>query len=190
MVLPPDESGVPDISRKRTTDSIIPSVYAELRNLAKKKIAQEGPGHTLNATALVHDAYVALARGGEPQWENRGHFYVAAAEAMRRLLIDRARRKKAAKHGGGHERVPLFEDAICAPEEAPLADELIALDEALAKLEKEDERKVKIVSLRYFVGLTIEEAADVIGISTATAKRDWAFTRLWLQRELNNSLTT
>jgi RNA polymerase sigma factor (TIGR02999 family) len=178
----------PEKSERRTTDSIIPSIYDELRRLAAGKLAGEAQGQTLSATALVHEAYLVLARDGEPQWDNKGHFYVAAAKAMRRILIGRARRRNAAKRGGGVKPVPLPEDSIHAPAGPTKADELIALDDALTKLGEEDERKVRLVNLRYFVGLTIEEAAEVLEISKATAKRDWTFARAWLQRELTESL--
>ena len=173
-------------AEKRSTDSIIPSVYAELRALAARKLASEAPGQTLSATALVHEAYLVLAKGDEAQWNHKGHFYVAAAEAMRRILIGRARRKKAAKRGGGVRPEPLAEDSINAPA-AVEEEEFIALDDALKKLAVEHERKVQVVNLRYFVGLSIEETADVLEISRATAVRDWAFARAWLHRELAQS---
>tara|TARA_R110002096_G_scaffold61443_6_gene152719 strand:- start:3032 stop:3535 length:504 start_codon:yes stop_codon:yes gene_type:complete len=163
---------------------MIPSVYDELRRLAAKKLANEAPGQTLSATELVHEAYLVLSKRDEAQWDHRGHFYVAAAETMRRLLIGRARRKNAARRGGGVRPEPLPEDSINAPAVPVRDDELIALDEALEKLEQEDQRKGRLVSLRYFVGLTIKEAAVVLDISPATAERDWTFSRAWLQREL------
>lgn len=171
---------------KRSTDSVIDSVYDRLRQLAAKKLINESPGQTLSATALVHEAYLQLAKSGKPQWDNQWHFYIAAAEAMRRILISRARRKNAQRRGSGVKPLPLPEDSIHAPMAPARADELIALDDALLKLAKEDERKVSLVNLRYFVGLTIEEAAEALGISKATAKRDWVFTRAWLQRELSS----
>jgi RNA polymerase sigma factor (TIGR02999 family) len=173
---------------KRTTDSMIPSIYAELRALAAKKLANESAGQTLSATALVHEAYLALARTDEPQWDNRGHFYVAAAEAMRRILIDRARAKNTQRRGMGEKPVPLPEDSFHFPAAPTRSDELIALDDALEKLGEEDERKQQLVTLRYFVGLTIDEAAEVLGISRNTAKRDWNYAKVWLQRELNETL--
>jgi RNA polymerase sigma factor (TIGR02999 family) len=180
----PEMSETAEKLEKRTTDSMIPSIYAELRQLAAKKLATEAPGQTLSATALVHEAYLALSRIDEPQWDNRGHFYVAAAEAMRRILIGRARRKNAAKRGGGVTPEPLAEDSIIAPSVPDRDDELIAIDDALVKFAKDHERKARLVNLRYFVGLTIDEAAEVLGISKATAKRDWVFARAWLEREL------
>ena len=173
-----------DRADKRTTNSIIPLVYDQLRLLAARKLASESPGQTLSATALVHEAYLLLAKSDEPQWDTRGHFYVAAAESMRRILISRARRRNAVKRGSGVKPVQLAEDSINAPMAPTRDDELLALDEALTRLEAEDERKARLVTLRYFVGLTIEEAAEVLEISLATAKRDWTFARAWLQREL------
>ena len=173
-------------SDKRTTDSMIPSIYAELRQLAIKKLSNEAPGHTLSATELVHEAYLILAKNDEPQWNHRGHFYVAAAESMRRILIGRSRRRKAAKRGGGVTPEQLAEDSIHAPAAPERDDELIALDDALQKLAVEDERKVQVVNLRYFVGLSLEEAAEALGISRATAKRDWRFARAWLRREMTD----
>jgi RNA polymerase sigma factor (TIGR02999 family) len=174
-------------SPKRSTDSMIPSIYAELRQLAIKKMANESAGQTLSATALVHEAYLVLAKSDEPQWDHKGHFYVAAAEVMRRILIDRARRKLTLKRGQGEKPLPLIEDAIQVPD-APISpgesDQLIAVDDALSKLAGEDERKAKVVKLRYFVGLSVDETADALDISPATAKRDWVFARAWLLREL------
>lgn len=164
---------------------MVDSVYAELRALAAKKLSGESAGQTLSATALVHEAYLDLAKDQSPRWDNRGHFYVAAAEAMRRILIRRARRKNAQRRGGGIKPEQLFEDVIAAPMAPERSDELIALDEGLTKLTMKDPRKARLVSLRYFVGLTIEEASEVLGISKATAKRDWVFARAWLQRELS-----
>jgi RNA polymerase sigma factor (TIGR02999 family) len=188
MADPPELSEAPENSEKRTTDSMIESIYGELRGLAAKKLAHEAPGQTLSATALVHEAYLVLAKSDEPQWDNRGHFYVAAAETMRRILINRARARQAQKRGGGVKPVPLPEDSIDMPAAPTRADELVALDDALTKLGQEDERKVKLVNLRYFVGLNIDEASEVLGVSRNTAKRDWAFSKVWLQRELNAAL--
>ena len=170
---------------KRSTGSIIPSVYTELRALAAKKLATETPGQTLSATALVHEAYLVLGKSDEAQWDNKGHFYVAAAEAMRRILIGRARRRKAAKRGGGVRPVPLADDSINAPAAAVDEEEFIALDDALNRLALNHERKVQVVNLRYFAGLSIDETAEALEISPATAKRDWLFARAWLHRELS-----
>ena len=183
-----EPTGEEEAPRRRTTDSLVSELYEELRALARKKMAGEASGHTLSATALVNEAYLALARSDEPKWDNRGHFYVAAAQAMRRILIDRARARNAQRRGGGQRPAPLPEDSVLAPEAPERSDELIALDDALEKLGREDPRKQQLVTLRYFVGLTIDEAADVLEISRNTAKRDWRFARVWLQRELNESL--
>jgi RNA polymerase sigma factor (TIGR02999 family) len=157
----------------------LPLVYDELRKLAKQKLVQEKPGQTLQATALVHEAYLRLVDVEKTQhWNSRGHFFSAAAEAMRRILVENARRKKSLKAGGDHRRVDLadVEPAI----EGPAVD-LLALDEALAQLEAKDERKARLVKLRYFAGLTNEQAAQALGISTSTADNDWAYARSWLR---------
>jgi RNA polymerase sigma factor (TIGR02999 family) len=159
-------------------DDLFPLVYAELRRLAAAKLARERPGQTLDATALVHEAYVRLAGAGPGQrWNGRGHFFAAAAAAMRRILVERARRKRSLKHGGGGRRVDLDEAAAVAP--APAAD-LLALDEALDRLAREDPVKADLVKLRYFTGLSVREAADALGISRATADRYWAYAKAWL----------
>ena len=155
---------------------LLPLVYDELRRLAAARLAHEPPGHTLDPTALVHEAYLRVA-DADPHFDNRGHFFSAAAEAMRRILVDAARRKKAAKHGGGLARHDAAELPIAAPEPA---EDLVALDEALDALAGLDPPKAELVKLRYFAGLTIEEAAEALGISPATAKRAWAFSRAWL----------
>ncbi len=159
-------------------------MYDELRNLAAQKMSMEAPGQTIGATALVHEAYLRIVKSEEDvRWDNRGHFYMAAAEAMRRILIDRARRKKAVRHGGEWQRTGL--DTINAPATAPeKSDELLALDEALQEFLKLDERKGQLVKLRYFVGLSSAEAAEVLGISKATADRDWAYARAWLHSKV------
>ena len=163
-------------------EQLLPLVYDELRRLAAQKLAKEAPGHTLQATALVHEAYLRLV--GEDRrrsFKYRGHFFAAAATAMRRILIDSARRKQTQKRGGGFERHDL--DGIAAP--APDA-ELLALDEALRKLAEADPLKAKLVELRYFVGLTGEQAAEVLGISPTTADRHWAYARAWLQAQIRD----
>ncbi len=160
-------------------------VYAELRQLAAAKMSREAPGHTLQPTALVHEAWLRLgcASGEASQrFENRAHLIGAAAEAMRRTLIERARRKLAARHGAGAEHVDTGEVEIAAP--AGSDDELLAVHEALDALAAHDARKAELVKLRYFVGLTNEEAASVLGISVPTAKRDWTYARAWLFREI------
>ncbi len=166
----------------RAGEELLPLVYAELRQLARAKMAREQSGHTLQATALVHEAWLRL---GEQRFENRAHFFGAAAEAMRRILIEGARRKLAAKHGAGAEHVDVDEIEIAAP--TPKDDELLAVHEALDALAAHDPRKAELVKLRYFAGLSIDEAADVLGISAPTAKRDWTYARAWLFREIRNS---
>jgi RNA polymerase sigma factor (TIGR02999 family) len=156
-------------------------VYDELRRLAACKVARELPGQTLDPTALVHDAWLRLRRQPHCQFANRTHFFSAAAEAMRRILIERARYKKARRHGGGMERVDLLESRIMAPQPD---EELLAVDEALNRLAEHDPEKAELVKLRYFIGLTVEETAEVMGISEPTVKRHWAYARAWLFREL------
>ena len=161
-------------------EQLLPLVYDELRKLAAAKLAQEKSGHTLQATALVHEVYLRMVGAEQPQpYKDRTHFFAAAAQAMRRILIDSARRKLTQKRGGGSERQPL--DAVASPE--PDAD-LLALDEALDKLAATDPVKARLVELRYFAGLTGEQAAEVLGISPTTADRHWAYTRAWLQTEV------
>jgi RNA polymerase sigma factor (TIGR02999 family) len=159
---------------------LLPLVYEELRRLAAEKVAQEKPGQTLQATALVHEAYLRLVGGAQARdWDGRGHFFAAAAEAMRRILIDRARHKHARKAGGGRRRLDL-DDVEPALEEGD-GDRLLALDEALRQLEAEDPRKAELVKLRFFAGLTVEQAAAALGVSTSTAEKDWAYARSWLR---------
>ena len=158
---------------------LLPLVYEELRKLAAQKLAREKPGQTLQATALVHEAYLRLVdRETARRWDGRGHFFAAAAEAMRRILVENARRKAGLKAGGDHRRVAL--DAIEPPVEGPPVD-LIALDEALTALEAKDRRKSDIVRLRFFAGLTIEQAAEALGISAATVNNDWSYAKGWLR---------
>ncbi len=161
----------------RAADQLLPLVYDELRRLAARRLAQEKPGQTLDATALVHEAYLRLIGAHEPHaFRDRGHFFAAAATAMRRILIDNARRKRTHKHGGDRARQPLDELAAPMPD-----DELLALDEALEQLAAKDPQKARLVELRYFAGLTGAEAAAVLGISASTADRHWAYARAWLQ---------
>jgi RNA polymerase sigma factor (TIGR02999 family) len=163
-------------------EQLLPLVYDELRKLAAQKVAQEKPGQTLEATALVHEAYLRLVDVKQAQyWNSRGHFFAAAAEAMRRILVDNARRKKAEKRGGASRRVHVDPEELAAQQRE---DKLIALDEALAKLQTQDPLKAELVKLRYFAGFTIKEAAAALGISTATADRYWEYARAWLQREM------
>ncbi len=161
---------------------LLPLVYEELRKLAAHKLARESPGQTLDATALVHEAYVRLVGGeGQKRWNDRGHFFAAAAQAMRRILVDNARRKRTRKRGDGLRREPL--DAVAAPE---LDEELVALDVALEKLAEEDPIKARLVELRYFAGLTADQAAKILNISTATADRHWRYARAWLRKEVRD----
>jgi RNA polymerase sigma factor (TIGR02999 family) len=158
---------------------LLPLVYDELRQLAAQRLAQEKPGQTLQPTALVHEAYLRLVGGGQARdWNGRGHFFAAAAEAMRRILIDRARHRQTRKAGGGLRRLDL--DAI-EPALAEDGDRLLALDEALRQLEGEDPRKAALVKLRFFAGLTQEQAAAALGVSASTAEKDWAYARSWLR---------
>ncbi len=158
-------------------DELIVFVYAELREMAAAKMARELAGQTLQPTALVHEAWLRLGGERQPNWQNRAHFFGAAAEAMRRILIDSARRKSAARHGGGMERVNANDTDVAA---ANSSEELLEVHEALDRLAAEDPRKAELVKLRYFVGMSLEEAAEVLGISERTAKRDWAYARAWL----------
>jgi RNA polymerase sigma factor (TIGR02999 family) len=169
----------------KAAGELLPLVYGELRRLAKQRLAQEKPGQTLQATALVHEAYLRLVDGEAVQrWDSRGHFFAAAAEAIRRILVDNARRKRAEKHGGQLARQELDDVDIAAP--APSAD-LLALDEALAKLEVEDPVKAQLVKLRYFAGLTEEDAARVLGLSRTTVQRHWRYAKAWLLDELRGA---
>jgi len=162
----------------QASEKLLPLVYDELRKLAAQRLAREKPGQTLQATALVHDAYVRLVGTEDPGWDNRGHFFAAAAEAMRRILVENARRKAAIKAGAGRERVEL-DEAELAIGGSRL--DLLALDEALSALEAKDKRKADLVKLRFFAGLTVEQAAQALGISTSTADNDWAYARGWLR---------
>lgn len=161
---------------------LLPLVYDELRRLAQQKMAQERAGHSLNATALVHEAYMRLVGDATDQnWDSRGHFFAAAAESMRRILVENARRKARQKHGGGRMRVEL---EACNIALATKPEQLLAVDEALERLGLEDELAARIVKLRFFTGLSIEEAADAVDVSRASAYRYWSFARAWLQCEL------
>lgn len=167
-------------------NELLPLVYEELRRLASRKMTQEKSGHTLQPTALVHEAYMRLIGGeGKQQWDGRGHFYAAAAEAMRRILIDNARRRNAEKRGGGMVRQQLLD--VGAAIETQDSERLISLDDALTKLAAEDESLAKLVELRYFTGMTVEEAAAVQGVSPRTSKRNWAYARAWLKREMDQT---
>jgi RNA polymerase sigma factor (TIGR02999 family) len=173
----------------RAAEQLLPLVYEELRRLAAQRIGHETPGQTLQATALVHEAYLRLVASpgwaqGEPQWNSRGHFFAAAAEAMRRILVERARHRKSQKAGGDRQRADLdyIEPAVAEPDV-----DLLALNEALTKLEAQDRRKAELVKLRFFAGMTIEEAAQALGISTSTADNDWAYARCWLRVEIEGA---
>jgi RNA polymerase sigma factor (TIGR02999 family) len=169
----------------RAAEQLLPLVYDELRKLAAQKMRHENPGQTLQGTALVHEAYVRLVDRDKVQdWDSRGHFFAAAAEAMRRILVDNARRKQRPVHGGDRRRVSL--DEGCSVIDAP-AEELVALDEALSRLATEAPEKAELVKLRYFAGCSLEEAANLRGISIATAKRHWAYARAWLFSALYDS---
>lgn len=163
-------------------EQLLPLVYAELRNLAAARMAAEAPGHTLQPTALVHEAYLRLVGGEQNQvWDSRGHFFAAAAEAMRRILVENARRKRSPKHGGHMARRDLDDVQLAAPE---LCEDLLALNEALNRLAEKDPVKADLVKLRHFAGLTIEEAAQALGISVTTANRYWAYARAWLHQQI------
>jgi RNA polymerase sigma factor (TIGR02999 family) len=166
----------------RASAELLPLVYEELRRLAAHKLAHEKPGQTLSATALVHEAYVRLVDGDSAQqWNSRGHFFIAAAESMRRILVESARRKQQVGRGGGRRRVPL--DAAEPSAAAPSGD-LLALDESLARLEEQDPTAAQVVKLRYFAGMTMPEAAEALGMPLRTAERNWTYARTWLHRDL------
>jgi RNA polymerase sigma factor (TIGR02999 family) len=177
---PPDPAGQPGSSAE-----LLPQVYEELRRLARARIAREPAGLTLQPTALVHEAYLRLAGNGvDRRWDKRGHFFGAAAIAMRRILVERARHYRRVKHGGEQQRVELDRDA---PGDAPAIHDVIAIDQALTRLEAIDPGKARIVLLRYFAGLTIEETAAAMDLSPATVKTEWAFARAWLQDVLRHA---
>jgi RNA polymerase sigma factor (TIGR02999 family) len=165
------------------TAELLPLVYEELRQLAARKLLCEKPGQTLQATALVHEVYIRLVNVEQPQhWKDQGHFFAAAAEAMRRILIEQARHKRTKKAGGLRMEVPALElqQVVAGPQL-----DVLALDEALEKLEKKDKRKAELVKLRFFAGLTIEQAAEALGISSSTADNDWAYAKTWLRIEMS-----
>lgn len=175
-----------DAGDAQAASLLLPLVYDELRKLAAGRLAHEPPGQTLDATALVHEAYLRLAGPADAaRWDNRGHFFAAAATAMRRILVERARHKQRLIHGGGRQRQELHPDLVAAP--APDEDgpgRLLALDDALATLAERDPVKARLVELRYFAGLTGEQAAQVLGISPKTADRYWVYARAWIRREM------
>jgi RNA polymerase sigma factor (TIGR02999 family) len=173
------QSGDPTASSE-----LLPLVYDELRRLAAQRLAQEKPGQTLQATALVHEAYLRLVDGANSQhWDSRGHFFAAAAQAMRRILVDQARSKQSLRRGANAQRVPLTQ---IEPAADPPNDDLVALDEALLRLEQIDPVKAQLVNLRYFAGLSIPEAASALGVSVTTANRYWSYARAWLHEELGS----
>jgi RNA polymerase sigma factor (TIGR02999 family) len=164
-------------------DQLLPLVYRELRQLAAARLAQEQPGQTLQATALVHEAYLRLVGDGDPSWNGRAHFFGAAAEAMRRILVDEARRKGRHKRGGRQQRQDL---GLAAPAVGGLSVDLLAIDEALTELARHEPAKAELVKLRYFAGLTLDEAAEALGVSSATADRYWKYARAWLADRLRD----
>ena len=177
-----------DRGDRRAAADLLPLVYDELRKLAAARLAREKPGQTLDATALVHEAYLRLVPEAKPlvAWNGRVHFFAAAAEAMRRILVDAARRKAAERHGGGRQREQLADVEPVSPQPS---DDLMALDEALTRLEAIDPAKATVVKLRYFAGLTMEQVAETQGVSLATANRAWAFARAWLHQQVSGEST-
>jgi len=169
---------------QQASKQLLPVLYQELRRLAADMLAREPAGQTLEATALVHEAYVRLVETDEEQrWKHRGHFFAAAAEAMRRILVEQARRKRRVKHGGEHHRVEMDDERLVC---SVPSDELLAIDEALGRLGQEEPEKAQLVKLRFFAGMSIEEAAEVLGISRATASRNWTYARAWLHDALSS----
>jgi RNA polymerase sigma factor (TIGR02999 family) len=164
-------------------EELIPLVYDELRKLAAARLAREKPGQTLQATALVHEAWLRVRGSDEQRWDNRRHFFAAAAESMRRILVEKARRRLRLRHGGGLEMVDLDEVEIPG---GTREDQLIAVDEALAKLEREEPKRAEVVKLRYFVGMTTGETAEAMGISVATVERHWSFAKAWLFSQMSD----
>jgi len=169
-----------------TAEQLLPLVYDELRRLAAQKLNRENPGQTLQATALVHEAWLRLGGDEQPDWQNRAHFFAAAAEAMRRILIDNARRKQANRHGGGLKRTSLAPNCL-EPATGPDDDLLLAVHEALDQLAAHDAAKAELVKLRFFAGLTLEEAARTLNFSAPTAKRHWAYARAWMYRAIQRN---
>jgi RNA polymerase sigma factor (TIGR02999 family) len=167
----------------RASEELLPLVYEELRQLAAQKMAQEAPGQTLQATALVHEAYLRLVDRDQIQcWDGRGHFFAAAAESMRRILVESARRRQSLRRGGGRKRQELAEVDLCVE---PPQDHVLALDEALEKFAHLEPQAAELVKLRVFAGMTVDQAAQQLGISPRGAKRNWAYARAWLRREIN-----
>ncbi len=175
----------PSAGEFRSADEILPAVYAELRKLAAAKMARESAAFTLQPTALVHEAWLRLGKGESKGWKNQAHFFAAAAEAMRRILIENARRRRAERHGGGVEKVSVDDQTLNIPAPQTSDAKLLLLNEALENLAVQDTRKAELVKAWYFVGLTVEEVADVLGISVRTAHRDWSYARAWLVNEMD-----
>jgi RNA polymerase sigma factor (TIGR02999 family) len=173
----------------QATEELLPLVYEELRLLAAQKLSHEPPGQTLQATALVHEAYIRLVEAECRSWENRGHFFAAAAEAMRRILVENARRKRSEKHGGALNRIDLKE-VMLGTERSASVEDVLGLDEAISKLLEIDPVKGELVKLRFFAGLTNEQAARVLGVSTNTADRYWAYARAWIRLRIQGSDTS
>jgi RNA polymerase sigma factor (TIGR02999 family) len=171
----------------KAAEQLLPLVYDELRKLASAKMARESGSQTLQATALVHEAWMRLGADNQPDWQNRAHFFAAAAESMRRILIERARRRRAERHGGGLQRVDVDDPALEIAAPGGADDELLAVHDSLDRLASHDARKAELVKLRYFAGLTLEQAAEVLGVSLPTAKRDWAYARAWLYVEIDRN---
>jgi RNA polymerase sigma factor (TIGR02999 family) len=182
LILSAIEQGDP-----RAAEQLLPLVYAELRRLAAQKLGREAPGQTLQATALVHEAYLRLVGSEDPGWNGRGHFFGAAAEAMRRILVEKARRERRIRHGGGAHRVDLSEVDLIA--DVP-SEDLVALDEALEGLARTDPLAAQLVKLRYFAGLTMAQASQSLGISLRTAERNWTYARTWLHRQVTRGEPT
>jgi RNA polymerase sigma factor (TIGR02999 family) len=168
--------------------ALMPLVYEELRMLARARVAREAPGQTIGATVLVHEAYLRLVGKQDPGWNGRAHFFGAAALAMRRILVEQARRKRRVRHGGEHRRVDLADLDQLSPEGQEV-DDILAVDEAVARLEAADPRKGRIVNLRTFAGLTAQQTADALGLSLGTIEREWRFIKAWLRTELTDSGT-
>ena len=171
------------VGKQDALEELMPLVYEELRRMAKRYMSSQPSGHTLQTTALIHEAYLKLAEGREKHWQNRAHFFAVAARAMRHILVDHARQRKSEKRGGGAEIISLENIAVISNERAA---EVVALDEALENLFALEERKGRVVELRYFGGLSVEETAEVLKISPETVMRDWRFAKTWLLRELSN----
>jgi RNA polymerase sigma factor (TIGR02999 family) len=176
-----------DRGEAQAAELLLPQVYDELRRLAAQRLAREAPGQTLQATALVHEAYLRLVGDQDPGWNSRGHFFGAAAEAMRRILVEHARRKSRIKHGGGGARAEVELLEVAAPE---VPDELLALDEALTRLGEVDTQAAELVKLRYFAGLTVKQAAEALGVAPRTADFLWAYAKAYLLKEMRNDLSS